>query len=184
MGKQEICSVIQTICCVVCDKNLQKNCRYLAASTRKCSLWNNDWNSHLIIIVICPHTVNTVVTDKRFKVSLTAKDPGNYSVYQKKGEACSREHGQRRIFSHTRLLQEACHLLQDVKLECTLSIYLSQHEAFTSETSVSSTRVNHVLVHHEWMCSQMIPRSSTPVLNLEREMLQGNPNACAMVRSA
>lgn len=67
MNKQEICPVTQTICCVVCDKNLWKNCRYTIASTRKCSLWNNDWNSHLII-VICPHTVHTVIKDKRFKV--------------------------------------------------------------------------------------------------------------------
>lgn len=68
MYKQEICSVTQTICCVVCDKNLWKNCRHTVASMRKCSLWNNDWNSHLIIIVIYPHTVHSVVADKRFKV--------------------------------------------------------------------------------------------------------------------
>lgn len=93
---------------MVCDKNLWTNCRYTVASRRKCSLWNNDWNSHLII-VICPHAVHTVVADKKFKESLTVKDSRKliYSVYQKKGEACSREHGQRRIFSHTRLLQEA-----------------------------------------------------------------------------
>lgn len=106
--------------CGLSQKSMEK-LQIQVASMRKCSLWNNDWNSHLIIIVICPHAVHTVVTDKRFKVSLTAKDSDNYSVYQKKGEECSREHGQKRISSHTRLLQEACHLLQDMKLECTLN---------------------------------------------------------------
>ena len=46
-----------------------------------------------MVVVNCPHAVLTVVMDKRFKESLTAKGSRKsiYSVYQKKGEGCSRE---------------------------------------------------------------------------------------------